>query len=71
MKAPMPSGSALALPPAVEVCDLDKLGISLWTALPDGRMFAGLKNDNEGDLTRYDLVLNWTAELKRKMSGTH
>jgi tRNA A-37 threonylcarbamoyl transferase component Bud32 len=71
MKAPMPSGSALALPPAVEVCDLDKLGISLWTALPDGRMFAGLKNDNEGDLTHYDLVLNWTAELKRKMSGTH
>jgi hypothetical protein len=43
----------------------------LWNVLPDGRLFAGLKNDNEGDVTRYNLVLNWTAELKRKMRGTH
>lgn len=29
----------------------------------------GLKNDNEGEITRYSLVLNWTEELKRKMRG--
>jgi dipeptidyl aminopeptidase/acylaminoacyl peptidase len=69
MKAAMPSASALAMPAAVEVCDLDQLGISLWTVLPDGRLFVGMKNDNESDVTQYSLVLNWTAELKRKMSG--
>jgi hypothetical protein len=57
------------MPAAVEVCDLDRLGISLWTVLPDGRLFVGMKNDNESDVTQYSLVLNWTAELKRKMSG--
>jgi hypothetical protein len=39
----------------------------MWTVLPDGRFFVGLRNANEDDITRYDLVLNWTEELKRKM----
>jgi hypothetical protein len=27
----------------------------------------GLRNENEEEITRYSLVLNWTEELKRKM----
>jgi WD40 repeat protein len=61
------TGSGLSFTPPVEVCDLDKLGVLLWSALPDGRLFFGLKNENEGETTRYNLALNWTEELKRKM----
>ena len=67
MKVGVSPGPGLSLSAPVEVCDLDKLGIALWSVLPDGRLFVGLKNDNEGDITRFNLVLNWTAELKRKM----
>jgi len=35
--------------------------------LPDGRFFVGLKNENEDEITRYDLVLNWTELLKQKL----
>ena len=36
---------------------------------PDGRLFVGMRNENEDEITRYSLVLNWTEELKRKMSA--
>ena len=67
MRVPVSSGPGLALSAPVEVCDLDKLGIAMWSLLPDGRLFVGLKNDNEGEITRYNLVMNWSEELKRKM----
>jgi hypothetical protein len=59
----------LSVSPPVEVADLDKLGIALWNVLPDERFFVGLKNANEGDITSYNLVLNWTAALKQKMQA--
>ncbi len=71
MKIGVSTGPGLSFSAPVEVCDLDKLGIALWTVLPDGRLFVGLKNDNEGDVTRFNLVLNWTEELKRKMRSAH
>ncbi len=59
---PQPTVSA-----PVEVGDLEKLRIQLWCPLPGGRLLVGLKNENEYEITRYDLVLNWTELLKRKM----
>jgi hypothetical protein len=50
-----------------QVHDLDKLRVQLWSVLPDGRIFVGLRNENEDEITRYSLVLNWSEELTRKM----
>jgi serine/threonine-protein kinase len=58
---------SLAAP--TEVCDLDKLGIAMWSVLRDGRLLMGLKNDNETQITHYNLVLNWTKELERKLKA--
>ena len=69
MRIAVPSGANAGLGAPVEVCDLDKLGIAMWDVLPDSRFFVGLKNDNEGETTRYKLVLNWTEELKRRMKA--
>ena len=40
-----------------------------WAVLPDGRFFVGLRNENEDEITHYNLVLNWTEALKRKMQA--
>lgn len=47
--------------------DLEKLRVAMWTLLPDGRFFVGMRNENDAEITRYSLVLNWAEELKRKM----
>ena len=39
----------------------------MWTGLPDGRFFVGLKSEDELEITKYNLVLGWTDVLKRKM----
>jgi sugar lactone lactonase YvrE len=67
LKAAALPGAGLAFAPPVELWDGDKLGIWLWNVLPDGRLFVGLKNDNEGEPTRFNVVFHWTEELKRKM----
>ncbi len=67
MKVAVITAPELSLSAPTEVHDFEKLKIAMWTVFPDGRFFVGLKNENEDDITRYDLVLNWTAELKRKM----
>jgi len=51
----------------VPVHDLDNLRAQMWSVLPDGRLFVGLRNENEDEITRYSLVLNWSEELKAKM----
>jgi eukaryotic-like serine/threonine-protein kinase len=61
----------LSISAPAEVCDFDKLGVAMWSVLPDGRLFVGLRNENEGEITHYNLVLNWTADLKRKMQAAH
>jgi Tol biopolymer transport system component len=67
MKVAVRLAPELSVSAPSEVHDLDKLGISTWAALPDGRFLVGLKNENEGDVTRYNVVLHWTEELKRRM----
>ncbi|HEX4825837.1 MAG TPA: protein kinase [Candidatus Polarisedimenticolaceae bacterium] len=51
--------------------DLVAAGVTLWSVLPDGRFFVGLKSDDEGDLTKLSVVLNWTDEMKRKLGAAH
>jgi serine/threonine-protein kinase len=67
MKVTVTAGPELSVSAPTEVYDFDKLRVAMWTLLPDGRFFVGLRNENEDEITRYDLVLNWTEELKRKM----
>jgi hypothetical protein len=67
MRVAVTAGAELSVSAPTEVHDFEKLRVAMWTVLPDGRFFVGLKNENEDDITRYNLVLNWTEELKRKM----
>jgi hypothetical protein len=69
MKVAVTVGPETGVAAPVEVCDLDKLGVAagLWIALPDGRFLVGRKNENEGDITRYNLVLDWAQVLKKKV----
>jgi len=60
---------ALSVSSPVQLFDLEKLGIFTYCALPDGRLLVALRNEDEGEITRYNLVLNWTEELKRKMKA--
>jgi len=50
-----------------EVADLQKLRVAMWAVLPDGRFLVGMNNENEDEITRLDLVLNWTEVLKKKL----
>jgi len=69
MKVTIASGAQLSASAPIEVCDLENLRVagSFWAALPEGRFLLALRNANEAEVTHYDLVLNWTAELERRM----
>ena len=67
MRVTVTAGSGFSVSAPTEVCDLDKLRVAMWSVLPDGRFFVGLRSENEDEITSYDLVLNWTQELMRKM----
>ena len=70
MKVSVSLGPALSVSAPVEVADLEKEHVSLWSPFPDGRFFVGLHSESEGEITRYDLVLNWTELLKRKLRAS-
>jgi serine/threonine-protein kinase len=67
MKVAVTRTPELAVSVPTPLFDLQKLGVAMWSVLPDGRFFVGMKSSDETDITRYNLVLNWDAELKRKM----
>ncbi len=67
MKVAVTTAPDLAASAPTQVYDFDKLRVAMWTVFPDGRFFVGLRNENEDEITRYNLVLDWTAELKRKL----
>jgi Tol biopolymer transport system component len=69
MRVSVTMAPELSVSAPTEVYDLETLRGSLWNVFPDGRFFVGLKNENEEEIRRYDLVLNWTAELKKRMRG--
>jgi dipeptidyl aminopeptidase/acylaminoacyl peptidase len=61
----------LTLSTPEDVFDLDALDIAMWAVLPDGRFFVGLKNEDEGPITKLNLVLGWTEELERRLREAH
>ena len=65
------AGPGLSVSAPTLVHDFDKLRVrtQIWNVLPDGRFFVGLKHENEDEITRYSLVLNWTEVLKQKMEA--
>ena len=71
MKVAVTAGSELSVSSPTLVHDFDKLRVQtlLWNVLPDGRFFVGLKNENDDEITRYNLVQNWTEVLKQKMEA--
>jgi hypothetical protein len=69
MKVGVGTVPELTLSTPEDVLDLQALGVSLLTVLPDGRFFVGLRNEDEGDITKLNLVLNWTDELKRRLQA--
>jgi len=54
--------------PAV-IHDLKKLRVNSfeWDALPDGRILAIQKGEEEDDITQFNVVLNWADELRTRM----
>ncbi len=70
MKVAVTAGPGLSVSAPTLVHDFDKLRVrtQIWNVLPDGRFFVGLRNENEDEITRYSLVLNWT-ELRGLRSG--
>ena len=71
MKVAVTASSELSVSAPTLVHDFDKLRVQtlLWNVLPDGRFFVGLRNENEDEITRFSLVLNWTEVLKQKMEA--
>ena len=65
------AGPELTVSAPTLVHDFDKLRVQtlLWNVLADGRFFVGLRNENEDEITRYSLVLNWTEVLKQTMEA--
>jgi hypothetical protein len=51
----------------LRVLDTRGRGIGEYRHLPDGRIVAVLKSPDEGDLTRFDLALNWRQGLLRRV----
>lgn len=66
---------AAAVSPALEVAeparraDLSELvsAADEWSALPDGRLLVTRKADGEGEIRRFDLLLDYGADLKRAL----
>jgi Tol biopolymer transport system component len=56
---------------SVQLWNLEQLRINdtEWDILPDGSLFAIQKGEEEDDITRYDVVLNFTEELKQRLKA--
>ena len=52
--------------------DLNKLRVNDrdFDLLPDGRLLVTQKGEEEDEITRFDLVLNWVTELRERLSRT-
>jgi Tol biopolymer transport system component/predicted Ser/Thr protein kinase len=60
---------ALAASTPAPAYDLKKLrvGGGEWDIMPDGRLFAIQRGEDEGDITVFNVVLNWLDELRARM----
>jgi dipeptidyl aminopeptidase/acylaminoacyl peptidase len=71
MSVAVPDRSAAAFAAPAPVLDLEPLRISApraaFDVLPDGRLVIIQKGEEEDELRRFNLVLNWSAELAKRM----
>lgn len=60
----------LSATPPVVVHDLKKLRVNRaeWDIMPDGRLFAVQRGEDEDDITHFDVVLDWSRELRERMA---
>jgi serine/threonine-protein kinase len=51
--------------------DLKKLRVNPteWDVMPDGRLLAIQKGEGEGDITDFNVVLNWTDDLRARVTA--
>jgi serine/threonine-protein kinase len=63
---------ALSATPPVVAQDLKKLRVNPfeWDVMPDGRLLAIQRGEGEDDITQFDVVLNWSSELRERMAKT-
>ena len=61
---------ALSASAPVMVQDLRKLRVDRreWDVMPDGRIFAIQKGEGEDDITQFNVVVNWSQELRDRMA---
>jgi len=70
MSVPITAAPEIAPGPQVELFDLEKLRISNFTVLPDGRLFGILTSELErGEVTGQNLILGFSSQLKRTMAS--
>ena len=50
------------------VLKVERANPNEWDVMPDGRLFAIQKGEGEGDITDFNVVLNWTDELRARMT---
>ncbi len=75
MSVDLQTRPALAASAPVPRWNLAQLKVNTveWDILPDGSLFAIQKGEEEGDISRFDVVLNFSEELKEhfKAAGRH
>jgi hypothetical protein len=52
---------------AFNLVDL-QVNSTLWTVLPDGRLLVIRKGEDEDEVQRFDVVVNWIQELSVTMA---
>jgi serine/threonine-protein kinase len=70
MSVPVSTSPMLTVGAPVQALDLEKIRVDDrdFDLLPDGRLLVIQKGEEEDDITRDNIVLNWTEELARKVS---
>jgi Tol biopolymer transport system component len=65
-------GPRLSASAPVQVLDFRKLRVDpgQYDVLPDGGVLVVQKGEEEDDITQYNLVLNWTEELRERSRGS-
>jgi hypothetical protein len=44
------------------------VNLSQWDILPDGRLLAIQRGEQEDDIREFNVVLNWMTEFRERMS---
>jgi hypothetical protein len=71
MAAAVSDGPPLTVGAPKFAFDLERLRVDDqdFDSLPDGRLLVIQKGEEEDDITRFNVVLNWTDELARRVGA--